>query len=703
MNLEKGTYGYAGTILKINLTEGTIERIPTDKYSDKFIGGRSMGAAIYWDEVPPECGALDPENAIIWTCGPACGVLGPSPSRVAISTKSPATVPESYSVTSTGAGHWGAELRFAGFDGLIVTGKAENPVYIHITDDNAEILPANRLWGKTCRDTDNEIKRLWGVQTRVCQIGPAGENLDLCSAILTDFSHATGNGGFGAVMGSKNLKCVAVHGTGSIKVKDPKRVIELFHNKVYLEGPNGCGVITQALGAPWAAHKLWPADSDYVKTFNYGTSLEARWDPDSELGQKVQMIDDMKEGKCTYKFGGCWSCPMGCRFTARYTDIDIPTMPMNLCHQAHTFKAQKFALQSKLWGRSEYLWNGLCTDLGMTVDVFGTSNGWGNDLLAAGCLTEDDFNLSFDWSISDPSIWLDEQFIREFLHNLCYRKGSEKFNHLADGPTRCLQWFAEHDERAIPVYQSRCPIPHYFAHDGHESIGGTLPIASMSTATDVKFPHHDAWMRIQGNVHHFNMMSAEEKAERNKKGLTYYSKRLFGVEDAFGAYAKPEENTYTGKGLPAKWLQNQTMEMDSFSMCAWAGWPLYASAWTEDAIGDGGIATELFNAITGSDYYYEEFTELWNPGWSISRAIQAREGKRKEHDLEILEIPSQVEKKVAKFPDGAEGFKAGIEEYYAARGWDPETGIPTRSTLESEGLGYVADELESKYGIAVKD
>ena len=700
MDLSKGSYGYAGQILKIDLTTKTIERISTYKYSEHFIGGRSMGAALYWDTVPPECGALDPENAVIWSCGPACGVLGPSPSRVAICTKCPNTIPESYSVTSTGAGHWGAELRFSGYDALIVTGKSEEPVYITIFDDDVQIRPANRLWGMRCRDCDNEIKRLWGVQTRVTQIGPAGENMLRNASILTDFSHATGNGGYGAVLGSKNLKAVAVHGTGGIKVANPKRVIELFHNKVYLEGPNGTSCITQALGAPWSAHSLWPADQDYVKSFTYGTSLESRWDPDSDLGVKVQMNDDMKAGECTYKFGGCWSCPMGCHFSARYADIDIPTMPMNLCHQAHTFKAQKFALKRKLWGRAEYLWNGLATDLGMTVDVFGTSNGWGNDLFATGAITEEDCNLSFDWSISDPEIWLDEKFIREFLTNLAYQRGSEKFNHLADGPTLCLTWFAEQDDRVKPVLESRCAKKYYYAHDGHSNNGGSSPITFLSVGTDVKFPHHDAQMRLS-NTHHFNIMPAAEKSERSKKGQQYISQRFFGVDDAFASYVSTEENTWTGKGAPAKWLQNQTMEMDSFSMCAWAGWPLYASAWTEDAIGDGGIATEIYNAIMGTNYYYEEFVEKWDAGWDITRAVQAREGKRKEHDLEVLDNPSWV-KKTAKYPGGTEAIIAGLEEYYETRGWDPETGIPTRSELRKQGIEYVADELEQKYGIQVK-
>ena len=439
-----------------------------------------------------------------------------------------------------------------------------------------------------------------------------------------------------------------------------------------------------------------------MKSFTYGTSLESRWDPDSDLSQKVAMIDDAKAGECTYKFGGCWSCPMGCHFSARYTDIDVPTMPMNLCHQAHTFKAQKFALKEKLWSRAEYLWNGLCTDLGMTVDVLGTSNEWGYDLFATGAITEEDCNLSFDWNIKDPNIWLNEQFIREFLTNLAYQKGSEKFNHLADGPTRCLKWFSEQDERVLPVYMNRCAVPHYYAHDGHANNGGTGPIAYLSTGTDVKFPHHDAWMRVSGNTHHFNIMPAEEKNALNKKGLTYISQRFFGVDDAFGAYTPKDQNTFTGKGAPAKWLQNQTMEMDSFSMCAWAGWPLYTSAWAEDGIGDGGIATEIYNAIMGTDYYYEDFVEKWNPGWDITRAIQAREGKRKEHDLEVTLNPNYLKNKILPYAGGLEGFVKGLEEYYEARGWDPETGIPTRTELEKDGLKYIADEMEQKYGIALK-
>lgn len=697
-----GSYGYAGQILKINLTDGSIEKISTSTYSDMFIGGRAMAAAIYWDEVPPEIGAFDPENALIFCCGPSCGVLGPGPSRVNVSTKSPATTPEAYSTSTTGAGHWGAELRFAGYDGLIVKGRSEHPVYIHITDDDVVIRPADQLWGKTTRDTDNEIKRLWGPETRVSLIGPAGENLNLYASILTDFSHATGQGGFGAVMGSKNLKAIAVHGTGGIKVADPQKVLDLFYNKVLLEGPNPNSGITEAISLPWQTHELWPADEDWVKMYREGTSLEERWDPDSYLGDLVLMKDDVTAGKATYKFGGCWSCPGGCHFSARYDDINYPTTPMNLCHQAHQLKPQHFSKNEKLWGAADYLWSALCIDYGMSVDIFGVVNEWVNDLMAAGCLTEEDFGLNYEWSITDPDIWLNEQFIRDVVRNVCYRGGSEKFQHIADGPNKCLEWFAANDERAVPVFNKFVTQPYYNSADGKSNPNTGDPCTALCMFTDYKFMHHPPVSKIKGGGLHLNMMDPDEKRERLNAGVTYFSNRLFGEDDAFGFYTPNEQNTYTGKAAPVIFLQDAEIEMDSMSLCGWAGWPIYASAWSEDGVGGGGIGTELYNAITGENYYFEDQIARYGISWTLMRAIHAREGRRKEHDLAVTTNPVIVPM-LNRYAGGVDGFIAGITEYYEARGWDPETGIPRRSTLESLGLGYVADQLVNNYGIDILD
>lgn len=705
MDITKGSYGYAGQILKINLTDGSIEKIPTSKYSDKYIGGRAMGAAIYWETVPPECDVFDPENAIIWTCGVGCGVLGPGPSRVAICTKAPATNPEAYSVSTTGAGHWGAELRFAGYDGLIVTGKAETPVYIHITDDVVEILPADILWGKGCRDTDNELKRLWGVQTRIAQIGPGGEMLNRYSAIMTDFSHATGQGGFGAVMGSKNLKAIAVHGTGGIKVARPKELIELFYNKVILEGPNTNSSINEAASSPYKTFNLWPVDPEVTKTFPHAESIEELWNPDSAMGNAILMKDDITAGKATWKFGGCWSCPMGCHFSARYTDINIPTTPMNLCHQSHQFKAQNFATSGRLWGASDYLFSALCIDYGMSVDLFGVGNEWLNALMEAGCITEEDFQLDYEWDLHDPNIWLNEKFLRDVVHKVVYKEGSEKLNHIADGPDKCLKWFADNDPRAVNIYYKYCQIERYNSTDGDYKDPNKVavdPISTLCRYTDYKFMHHHPADKLKGGGKHFDWLPADEKKAVLKAGQIALSNRLFGTDNAFGYLSPNQENSYTGKAEPAIFLQHAELEEDSMTLCGWAGWPIFASTWTADHVGAGGLGTEMYNCIMGTDYYMEDQNKRYSAAWTLMRCIHVREGRRREDDLRFLNNPVHAFA-VASYGGGAPEAAEAFTEYYEARGWDPETGIPRRSTLKELGLGNVADELENKYGIALKD
>ena len=707
MDVKKGSYGYAGTILKINLTDNTIERIPTDKYV-KFIGGVAMGTAIYWDEVPPECDALDPENAIIWTCGPGCGVLGAGPSRVGITTKAFNTTPQAYSATATGAGHWGAELRFSGFDGLIVKGAAKTPVYITIFDDDVQIRPADQLWGKKTRDCDNEIKRLWGVSARVAQIGPAGENLHGNAIIMTDFSHATGNGGFGAVMGSKKLKAVVVHGTGGIKVADPKRVIELFHNKVLLEGPNPNGAIQRAVnGATSKTSTIFtPASDEFKKMMSAITphTLEDVYNLDSDINQRANMLEDMKEGHMTFKFGGCWSCPGGCHFSARFDDINIPTTPMNLCHQAHVFKPQRNSLEDKFWGRADYLFSCLCDDYGMTVDIFGSSASMLYSLLEENVLTAEDFGINREWDVHDPEAWLDEQLIRELVYNVCYRKGSERFNSIALGPNKCLEYLIENGTEeqkagARKVYDKHIPMKYYYANDAMTWANGGKPLKALSNWTMYKFAHHGSDMKLGGGLHTFTA----DSSDRLKAGDNYYSNRLFGKDDAWKNFVKDEDNSFTGIAEPVIFLQNMTLEGDSFSSCGWAGWPLFASQWTEDGVGSAGVSSEMYNAITGNNYYFEEQNERWGVAWTLARCIHAREGRRKEHDLSVLEDEAYSKRYIDAYPGGREGYKQGIEEYYEARGWDPETGIPRRSTLEKMGLKNVADEMEQKYGIKLAE
>lgn len=217
--------GYAGKILKVDLPGGDIGEIPISLYTPKFLGGRGIAAKIYWDEVPPEIKAFDPENELIFMTGPLAGFPGLAGSRWQICGKSPSTRREFFSYANVG-GSWGANLKFAGYDGLVIRGKADKPVYIFIHNGKVEIRDATFVWGKNTVETQEILKRIHGSSTKVASIGPAGENLATMAIILADQDSA-GSAGFGAVMGSKKLKAIAVQGDGKLKPADPEKLNEL--------------------------------------------------------------------------------------------------------------------------------------------------------------------------------------------------------------------------------------------------------------------------------------------------------------------------------------------------------------------------------------------------------------------------------------------------------------------------------------------
>ncbi|MDP2919733.1 MAG: aldehyde ferredoxin oxidoreductase N-terminal domain-containing protein [Dehalococcoidia bacterium] len=222
----KQEFGYAGSILRVDLSSGKITAVPTTDYAERFLGGRGIAARVYWDEVMPEVKALDSDNRLIFITGPLAGVSpGVGGVRWLVCGKSPVTSPEQFSYSNLG-GSWGTELKYAGFDGVIVHGKSETPVYLSIVDGAAELRDASTLWGKSNVETRELLKTQLGKHTRVVTTGPAGEHMVSLATILAD-NDASGSGGFGAVMGSKKLKAIAVRGTGKILTANPEKLAEL--------------------------------------------------------------------------------------------------------------------------------------------------------------------------------------------------------------------------------------------------------------------------------------------------------------------------------------------------------------------------------------------------------------------------------------------------------------------------------------------
>ena len=691
--------GYAGKILVVDLTSGDISTLNTMDYAETYIGGRALGARLYWENVPPECGALDPENCLIFCTGPAAGTLSPGGSRTSISTKSPAMIPEAYSTSTTG-GSTGAELKFAGYDGLIVKGKAETPVYLHIEDDTVEILPADILWGMTVKETDRELKQLWGPETRIFMVGPSGEMQSRYAAIINDFSHATGQGGFGAVMGSKNLKAIAVRGHGTVKVANPKGLMDWHHADVYEEGPNPSSSI--AVGTLMRKnHPMWPVteeEGEALKaTLVTPTDLDDYFTPEETLSDAILMIDDINRGNATYKFGGCFSCPGPCHLSVKYKDVNIPSISMNLCHQPGQFRAQDEKAFGKNWGRADYLFNALCSNYGMSVDVMGVEHEWFNDLMLAGYIKPEDLDLGDGFDMYDPEAWLDEAVVRKMVHHIAYREGW-LWSLCADGPDRALDYFAAIDEGAKNIVDKYIIKKYFNSSDGASFPKAGAPIDTITYVMDYKYMHHNPYQHWRnGSSSSTKAVPDDQKNASLTNARSYWSEELFGV-DQVGDEAT-DEKSYLGKGEYEVFFQDMEMEMDSMCYCGWAGFPTWQSRYKEDFVGNAGIGAELYNNIVGGDRTFKENVAAFAPAAQLMRCIHVREGRTKEHDLTI-----SPRLWADKDPWGSpEMWQQGVEEFYVARGWDPETGIPRRSTLVQFGLEDVANDLAEKYGIDLVD
>ncbi|MCK4664428.1 MAG: aldehyde ferredoxin oxidoreductase family protein [Bacteroidales bacterium] len=311
--MENSIYGYDGIILDIDLSTGTIERktIPKDDIK-KFIGGRGLGMKILWDRLKtPGIDPLSPENPLMFMPGPFCGFPIPSSSRICVVTKSPRTSPKksNYKNASTLSysnmgGFFGPEIRFAGYDGIVISGKASSPVYIVIEDEKVEIRDAKKFWGMGTDEFDKKIiEELGDRQFESCYIGPAGENLIPMACIINTAARSAGRGGTGCVMGSKNLKAIAIKGTKMPDIKNHKKYLFLLEEirKSFAEDTEERRTWREG-GTANALEYASNSGYQAVKNYREGTYEEIK---------KIGAIASRKE-IWTRDFA-CYSCQLACK------------------------------------------------------------------------------------------------------------------------------------------------------------------------------------------------------------------------------------------------------------------------------------------------------------------------------------------------------------------------------------------------------
>ena len=230
---------WAGKILRVDLTAGTVKSEPLNMdWARTYLGSRGLASKYLVEETDPKVDPLAPENKLIWATGPLTGTMASTGGRYTVVTKGPLT---GAIACSNSGGYWGAELKMAGWDMVIFEGKSAKPVYLFIQDDVAELRDAAHLWGKTVWETEGTLKKqLQDPLVRVSSIGGAGENGVLYAAIVNDLHRAAGRSGVGAVMGSKNLKAIAVRGTKGVgNLVNPKEFMRVTYEKKKILAENG--------------------------------------------------------------------------------------------------------------------------------------------------------------------------------------------------------------------------------------------------------------------------------------------------------------------------------------------------------------------------------------------------------------------------------------------------------------------------------
>jgi len=308
--------GWVGKLLRVNLTDSSIKvEELSGRLTDQFLGGRGLASKVLYDEVDPQVEPLSPDNKIIFMTGPLTGTGVIGGASYVVVTKSPLS---GSIACSTAEGYFGPELKSAGYDGIVLEGKAPQPVYLSIEDDRVELLSASHLWGKSTSRTEEIIRaekeNLWiAKETSVASIGPAGEKLAKIASIINDRHRVAARAGVGAVMGSKNLKAIAVRGTQTITVADGTQFVD-------------------AVARAWEKFKSTPVIPQTLN--NMGTSFLV--DLINESGvlpvnnfqtgvmKKVEQISGEHMAETILKANkGCFACPIAC---VQMTAVEDPAL-----------------------------------------------------------------------------------------------------------------------------------------------------------------------------------------------------------------------------------------------------------------------------------------------------------------------------------------------------------------------------------------
>lgn len=628
--------GWVGAILLIDLSADSIKTIDTMKYAEEYIGGRGLTARLAWEHVPRGVDCFDPENPLIMMTGPLTGTPAPTSGRVIFAGVSPRVYPKPWYTHSTMGGFIGSELKYAGFDGLIITGRSEKPVYIWIKNGEANIMPAEDLWGLTVRASVEKLRHKHGRGIEVACIGPAGERLVRYAAISHPPENASGHGGFGAVMGSKKIKAIAVKGTGGVVVAEPELFLAACKHAINLSctGAVDYFLRDEKPRAPVCSHSC-------AVNCRIGTLIS---DAPRRFG------DGKIENYQVFCIGNIWvsSEPM-----AEYEGGGLRVPPIT------GWRPEDGGLELHM----------LCDDLGLDLWVLLTLQPWLVRCVEIGINSLKGLNLN----PRDP-VWF-----RRLLESIAYRR--ELGDMLAEGLRRAVDRLrGELPDELFKLAETLEFAYGFPAHrEGRIWDPEPLPfwiVSALMYATESRDPTictHTSFLHL---------------AELYLDSRDVFLRKLKPIAVKIWGSEKAIEPSFEHKVRLSIWCQHRHIILDCLPLCDFAFPRLIKpfksrEEWlaAEDVYGDLDIEAKLLSACTGIKYSTEDLEASAERIFNMERMILVEKfGRNREVDETVaahFQLPCSTDGTYISL----QRFKELLSEYYQARGWHEETGKPLPETL----------------------
>ena len=629
-------YSLGGKVLNVNLSGRGIETENTRDLQETFLGGLGIGLAKLLRTIPPEASPLDPENAISYCAGTLVGTMAPAACRLAIAFKNVFT--GGLGLANSG-GFFTPEMKYAGYDNITVTGRSDKPVYLYIRDDEISLEDASFIKGKSTWDTEEAIKQRHGDKNlQLLSIGPAGENLVSAANVMVSRSRSASRCGPGAVMGSKNLKAIAVRGTNGLHVAKPDEFMAACYQATNKILKSELMDKLKEYGTP-VSYLTWNAMSA-LPTHNFQTT---QLDP--KLAERIG-APALKEKNIGKSFS-CFSCPIQC---AKF--LEIPDQ-----REANA-DGEKLECQL-LWDFGNKL--GLSDPagiikaaasthkLGLDADNTSGAIAWAIECFERGILTTADTDgakLRFG----------DVDLVLSLLHKIAYREGFGDL--LAKGSVAAARQIGRGSERYAIHIKGQDLAEELRAFKGW-ALGVTVSARGGSHTVGAPLSER---------------MDIDEEL----------SNHLFGVPTA------SQPHTYEGKAGLVTFFERFHSVMEALGGC------FFNSLWMNAHMLNPGDYTELYNLATGRDLSTDQlmnYGERLHNLYKLFNIHHGGFGRADDYPPDRM-FDEPTTGTVAGLTLDREKWSQMLDEYYDYHAWDRETGRPTRETLQKLGLMEFAHILE---------